>query len=203
MNLARVVYVLTIWVLVAGTLVTAAGPHGGDAEARRLGWPLGDVARIHAVSVDVLVVVTLFLVVALMRTPAPRRALNTASVTIAVMVAQGLLGYVQYFNRIPPVLVGFHVFGAVCVFICVQQLLLELRVTDAPVGSLEREASAPAGISMRPAWKSARPGRSCRRCSPCSKRARRTSVSPRITSSSRSATICGTRTKTVRVSTRC
>jgi cytochrome c oxidase assembly protein subunit 15 len=150
MNLARVVYVLTIWVLVAGTLVTAAGPHGGDAEARRLGWPLGDVARIHAVSVDVLVVVTLFLVVALMRTPAPRRALNTASVTIAVMVAQGLLGYVQYFNRIPPVLVGFHVFGAVCVFICVQQLLLELRVADAPVGSLEREASAPAGVATVP-----------------------------------------------------
>src|SRR5689334_20946364 len=41
MNLARVVYALTIWVLVAGTLVTAAGPHGGDAEATRLGWPLG------------------------------------------------------------------------------------------------------------------------------------------------------------------
>src|SRR5690242_11199165 len=30
-NLARAVYALTIWVLVLGTLVTAAGPHGGDA----------------------------------------------------------------------------------------------------------------------------------------------------------------------------
>jgi cytochrome c oxidase assembly protein subunit 15 len=66
------------------------------------------------------------------------------------MVAQGVLGYVQYFNRIPPLLVGFHVFGAVCVFICVQQLLLELRVADAPVGSLEREASAPAGVATVP-----------------------------------------------------
>src|SRR5262249_56243709 len=81
-NLARAVYVLTIFVLVAGTLVTAAGPHGGDAQARRLGWPLGDVARIHGISVDVLIVVTLVLVVALMRAPAPRRALNVASVTI-------------------------------------------------------------------------------------------------------------------------
>jgi hypothetical protein len=26
--------------------------------------------------------------------------------------------------------VGFHVFGAVCVFVCVQQLLLELTVAD-------------------------------------------------------------------------
>jgi hypothetical protein len=56
-----------------------------------------------------------------------------ASVTVAVMAAQGVLGYVQYFNRIPPLLVGFHVFGAVCVFVCVQQLLLELSVADGRV----------------------------------------------------------------------
>ena len=34
------------------------------------------------------------------------------------------------FEKIPAVLVGIHVFGAVCVFMCVQQLLLELRVAD-------------------------------------------------------------------------
>ncbi len=147
MNLARVVYVLTISVLVAGTLVTAAGPHGGDAQARRLGWALGDVARIHGISVDVLIVVTLVLVVALMRVPAPRRALNVASVTIVVMAAQGVLGYVQYFNRIPPLLVGFHVFGAVCVFICVQQLLLELRVADEPAPLVEPDPTTPAGVA--------------------------------------------------------
>jgi cytochrome c oxidase assembly protein subunit 15 len=129
-TLARAVYLLTIWVLVVGTLVTAAGPHGGDVKARRLGYPLGDVARIHGISVDVLIVLTLFLVVALARLPAPRRVLNIASVTVVVMTAQGILGYVQYFNRIPALLVGFHVFGAVCVFSCVQQLVLELWVTD-------------------------------------------------------------------------
>jgi cytochrome c oxidase assembly protein subunit 15 len=126
MVLARAVYALTIWVVVVGTLVTAAGPHGGDVKARRLGWPLGDVARVHGVSVDVLVALTLTLVVVLVRTGAPRRVLNVASLTVFVMAAQGVLGYVQYFNRIPAVLVGFHVFGAVCVFTCVQQLLLEL-----------------------------------------------------------------------------
>src|SRR4051794_1516662 len=65
---ARAVYGLTIWVLVLGTLVTAAGPHGGDGEARRLGWPLGDVARVHGISVDILVVLTFTLVVVLIRT---------------------------------------------------------------------------------------------------------------------------------------
>ena len=126
LTLARAVYGLTIWVLVVGTLVTAAGPHGGDVKARRLGWPLGDVARVHGISVDLLVVLTLVLVVTLVRTRAPRRVLNLASLTVVVMTAQGILGYVQYFNRIPPLLVGIHVFGAVCVFTCVQLLLLEL-----------------------------------------------------------------------------
>ena len=132
LNLARAVYALTIWVLVLGTLVTAAGPHGGDAEARRLSIPLADLARLHGVSVDVLVALTLALVVCLVRTHAPRHALTVASVTIAVMAAQGALGYIQYFEQIPALLVGFHVFGAVCVFVCVQQLLLELRVVQLP-----------------------------------------------------------------------
>lgn len=130
LTLARAVYALTIWVLVVGTLVTAAGPHGGDVKARRLGWPLGDVARVHGISVDALVALTLVLIVVLVRVRAPRRALNIATLTVIFMAAQGVLGYVQYFNRIPAVLVGFHVFGAVCVFTCVQQLLLELRVAD-------------------------------------------------------------------------
>jgi heme a synthase len=130
LTLARAVYALTIWVVVVGTLVTAAGPHGGDVQARRLGWPLGDVARVHGISVDLLVALTLALVVSLVRARAPRRALNVASVTVVAMAAQGILGYVQYFDRIPAVLVGFHVFGAVCVFTCVQQLLLELHVVD-------------------------------------------------------------------------
>ncbi len=132
LNLARAVYALTIWVLVLGTLVTAAGPHGGDAEAKRLSIPLTDLARVHGASVDVLLALTLVLVVCLARTHAPRRALTVASATVAVMAAQGVLGYVQYFEEIPALLVGFHVFGAVCVFVCVQQLLLELRVVQPP-----------------------------------------------------------------------
>jgi cytochrome c oxidase assembly protein subunit 15 len=136
-SLARAVYALTIWVLVMGTLVTAAGPHGGDAKARRVSIPLSDLARVHGVSVDLLVALTLVLVVCLVRAQAPRRVLTVASITIAVMAAQGALGYIQYFEQIPAVLVGFHVFGAVCVFVCVQQLLLELRVVQRPARSLD------------------------------------------------------------------
>jgi cytochrome c oxidase assembly protein subunit 15 len=124
--LVRVVYVWTIGVLVIGTLVTAAGPHGGDRDARRLGIPMSDLARTHAVAVDVLVVLTLVTVVVLVRTRAQRAVLSTASLALGAMVAQGVLGYVQYAQEVPAVLVGFHVFGAVLVFAAVQQLALSI-----------------------------------------------------------------------------
>jgi len=134
------VYVWTIAAVIAGTLVTAAGPHGGDREARRLTWPIVDAARVHGTLVDVLVVLSLVTVWLLVRTRAPRRVLVAASFALAAMVAQGVLGYVQYFEAIPAVLVGFHVFGAVLVFAAVQQL--ELAVWE-PVGSDTRAAVRP------------------------------------------------------------
>jgi heme a synthase len=124
----RVVVGGTVWVLLLGTLVTAAGPHGGDVQARRLDIPLVDLARAHGASVDVLVVLVAVLVAALVRVRAPSRVLAAASATIIAMIAQGVLGYVQYDRAIPALLVGFHVFGAAIVFVCVMELLLELRV---------------------------------------------------------------------------
>jgi cytochrome c oxidase assembly protein subunit 15 len=128
LSLVRAVYAGTIWVLLLGTLVTAAGPHGGDPKATRLNVPLVDLARAHGASVDVLVLAVAVLVVVLVRARAPRRVLAAASATVAAMMAQGILGYVQYAKAIPAILVGFHVFGAAIVFVCVQQLLLETRV---------------------------------------------------------------------------
>ncbi len=136
-GLVRVVYVWTIGVVIVGTLVTAAGPHGGDRDAKRLGIPITDLARVHGVAVDALVVLTLVTAYVLVRSRAPRVVLSTVSVVIAAMVAQGVLGYVQYAAAIPAVLVGFHVFGAVLVFASVQQLVLSTRAPGtSPAGDL-------------------------------------------------------------------
>ena len=124
------VYAMTLWVVVVGTLVTAVGPHGGDRDAKRLDWQLTDIARVHSVSVDILVGVVVVLVFVLWRQRAPRRVLTTVSVVLAAMIAQGILGYVQYFQAIPALLVGFHVAGAVLVFGSVQWLVLELTQPD-------------------------------------------------------------------------
>jgi cytochrome c oxidase assembly protein subunit 15 len=145
---AGAIYVLTLWVLIAGTLVTAAGPHGGDREAKRLSWQLPDLARIHAVSVDVLVALVVVFVVVLVRARAPRRVLVAASVMLAAMVAQGTLGYVQYAEGIPALLVGFHVAGAVSVFGAVQWMVLELRT---PAFTARMRAEHVGRLEERPA----------------------------------------------------
>ncbi|MGO9872644.1 MAG: COX15/CtaA family protein [Acidimicrobiia bacterium] len=135
--LVRIVYVWTIGVVIAGTLVTAAGPHGGDADAKRLNIPITDLARIHGTSVDTLVVLTLVTAVVLARSHAPRVVLTTTSCAIAAMIAQGILGYVQYAEAIPALLVGFHVFGAVVVFAAVQQLELATRTPDVGAAGID------------------------------------------------------------------
>ncbi len=149
--LARAVYVLTVWVLIAGTIVTAAGPHGGDATAKRLAWPIPDAARLHGASVDVLLVCVLLLALMLWRDRAPHRVLTVVSVYLVLGCAQAVLGYVQYFDAIPPLLVGFHVAGAVLVFSAATQLQLELTV-PAPVAATRQSPAAPpvpAGVAPR------------------------------------------------------
>jgi cytochrome c oxidase assembly protein subunit 15 len=130
--------------------VTAAGPHGGDRDAKRIGIPITDLARTHAVAVDLLVILTLVTAIVLVRTGAPRPVLTTASVAIGAMVAQGVLGYVQYAQAVPAVLVGFHVFGAVLVFAAVQQLALSItapveRGPTGVVGAARSDLRVPVG----------------------------------------------------------
>lgn len=118
----------TLWVLVWGTLLTAAGPHGGDELADRLSWPIPTVARIHAVSVDVLVAFVLCATLFAVRRRAPAVALRGLGWIMAAMVAQGTLGYVQYVNDIPATLVWFHVVGATLVALAVFELAMSVGV---------------------------------------------------------------------------
>ena len=51
-------------VVFTGTLVTGSGPHAGDEDAERLGFDIGAVARVHAVSVLTTIAVTLLMMLA-------------------------------------------------------------------------------------------------------------------------------------------
>ena len=123
----RVILGVSSAVLIAGTLVTGAGPHGGDAKATRLTWAIPTVARIHGALVWTLVGCVLALVVMLHKERAPAPAMLAVEMLLGVIVLQGSLGYYQYLNGIPALAVGFHVFGAVLVFSSAQWLQFTLR----------------------------------------------------------------------------
>jgi cytochrome c oxidase assembly protein subunit 15 len=110
-----------------GTVVTASGPHGGDEKAERFDFALPSVTRIHSSAVILLVAGTIGLLVALHRQRAPFAVRHRAEVLLGVLLAQGAIGYAQYFSDVPPLLVGIHVAGAAACWIAVLVLALEAR----------------------------------------------------------------------------
>ncbi|MBE1536115.1 COX15/CtaA family protein [Actinomadura algeriensis] len=114
-------------VLVAGTVVTGTGPHAGDASSRRWGFEITDVTRVHSVTAWITCGLVVVMAVALHRTSAPAAARRRVHELLALVVAQGALGYVQYFLGVPAVLVVLHMLGAVLMWIAAFRLFFALR----------------------------------------------------------------------------
>jgi heme a synthase len=111
----------------AGTVVTGTGPLAGNAAAPRYHLPLEGVTQLHADIGWLFAGLAVALAVGLRLTGAPPRAVRLGWTLLAVMAAQGVLGYIQYFTGLPPVLVGFHVLGSVLVWITALRLFFALR----------------------------------------------------------------------------
>ncbi|MCB0996475.1 MAG: heme A synthase [Acidimicrobiales bacterium] len=135
LNRARVISAVACVAVFTGTMVTASGPHGGDEEVDRLGFDVPDIARVHGITVMVLLALAISLVVHLRRTAAPADLRAHAGVLLGVLVAQAAIGYIQYFTDVPVVLVGTHVAGATALFIAVVWFHLRVR-HPAPVRTL-------------------------------------------------------------------
>ncbi|GAA3657447.1 COX15/CtaA family protein [Nocardioides ginsengisoli] len=103
------------WVVLwLGTVVTGSGPHSGDLSSRRTGLNPEVVSHVHGFSVWLLVALTVALVVASRRS-GDRWVATFASALLVVELAQGLIGYVQFFTDLPEILVGAHMLGAALV----------------------------------------------------------------------------------------
>ncbi|HXV94656.1 MAG TPA: heme A synthase, partial [Pseudonocardia sp.] len=127
--------------LVAGTLVTAAGPHSGDAATPRLSLGVETTAQIH---VDLLFAYLGLLVglgFALRAASAPRGLQRRYAVLMAVVLAQGALGGIQYALGVPEVLVSLHVLGAA---------LTTVAAAAVWAGTVERPQSAGVAQEARP-----------------------------------------------------
>lgn len=127
-------FALSCLAIFTGTIVTGSGPHAGDETAERLAIDIPDAARVHGVTVVVTILLALFLAVRTMREPQLKSALQQAlSVWIVAGVIQAAIGYIQYFNGVPALLVGVHVVGATIVMWASTLVLLATRSTPSAV----------------------------------------------------------------------
>jgi cytochrome c oxidase assembly protein subunit 15 len=114
-------------VLYVGTVVTGSGPHAGDADAPRNGLDPESLSQLHTDFVFLLVGLTVGSLLALLAVGAPRRAVLAAGTLLAVELAQGVVGFVQYVTGLPVALVAMHLLGAALVSAAMTWLLLGVR----------------------------------------------------------------------------
>jgi cytochrome c oxidase assembly protein subunit 15 len=114
-------------VLVVGTVVTGSGPHSGDPAAGRTGLDPELMSQLHADVVFLLIGLTVALLVALHATDSPGRVRRAARDLLVVQLAQGVVGYAQYFTHLPALLVLLHMAGAVLITVCTARLLWAVR----------------------------------------------------------------------------
>ncbi|MER5180669.1 COX15/CtaA family protein [Streptomyces sp. NPDC002896] len=136
-----------VWVLVAasvllimvGTVVTGAGPHAGDSsDVPRMPVDWEAVAKLHAVLAWIVVTLTFALWFVLKAVDAPKGPLHRTRDLFLVLLAQGAIGYVQYFTDLPEALVALHMLGSAVMWIAVLRVLLSLR---------ERPVEEPAAVA--------------------------------------------------------
>ena len=114
--------------IVFGTLVTGTGPHAGDERAIRLGFDLRTITRAHSMFVLLCVGLTLFLFVRIKKQTREWEILGRPlEIFLAAAVAQGALGYLQYFSGVPAQMVALHVALAIAVWISALKLGLAAR----------------------------------------------------------------------------
>ncbi len=131
-HLAWINMAVSFAVIVAGVVVTGSGPHSGDHGAKRNGLDPDRLSQVHADLVFLLVGLTVALWFALRAVGAPAEAVRAAAVLFWVEMAQGVIGFVQYFTHLPVLLVGLHMLGSGLVWTATLAVLWSLR-TRPPV----------------------------------------------------------------------
>ena len=132
-NVTRVVTSLTFIVLLLGVVVTGTGPHAGDADAKRYPFNFRAVSWLHADAVIALICLTvaLYLVVKVSESPEVKKLFGRMIlIFLAICLAQGAIGYLQYLTGLPELLVGAHLLGATLVWIHGWRLNLTGRTNE-------------------------------------------------------------------------
>ncbi len=123
-TMAWTTYGVAWLVLYAGTVVTGAGPHAGDASAPRNDLDPLQLSQLHADLVFLLIGLTVGL---WFLTRATGRDTRPVLTLLAVEASQAVVGYVQYFAGLPVGVVLLHMLGASLVMASVSWVLVTAR----------------------------------------------------------------------------
>lgn len=116
--LGKTLVFLSAMILILGTIVTGSGPHSGDAKTTvRFQLDPRVISWLHADVVIFFVGLLVAMVLMLRMIDAPKLAQKRSIALLALSLAQGLIGYVQYFTGLPELLVALHIVGALLVWL--------------------------------------------------------------------------------------
>ena len=123
-------------VLVAGTLVTAAGPHAGDASpyrtVPRLRIEITTLVHAHSSLLVAYLGLLVGLGFGLLAVHATRPVLLRLGVLVLLVFAQAAVGTVQFFTGVPAALVAVHVAGAAACTAATAALWASMRERTEP-----------------------------------------------------------------------
>jgi heme a synthase len=123
-NYVKIVTLVGLAVIILGTITTGSGPHSGDEIAARFNLDIRVIAWLHADSVLLFVGLIVGLLVISRINPDSKHIYKITRILFIICLVQGFIGYVQWFNGLPWILVSFHVIGAVITWIAITNLAL-------------------------------------------------------------------------------
>jgi len=118
---------LTALVIFAGTIVTGSGPHAGDSAAERFNLDSRTMAWLHADLVIALFGVSIALLIAIrlgLSGVAHQVLSGRIQIFLIIALAQGGIGYIQYFTKLPEALVAAHIIGSIAVWLSAWNLFI-------------------------------------------------------------------------------
>ncbi|GAA2235839.1 COX15/CtaA family protein [Streptomyces amakusaensis] len=127
-RLSWAIVAASVALITLGTAVTGSGKHAGDSsDVERMPWDWAAAAQLHAASAWLVcaLAVAMWLVLRVVDAPDDIRA--RARELLILLLAQGGIGYLQYFTGVPEILVGAHMLGSALMWIAVVRLALSLR----------------------------------------------------------------------------
>jgi cytochrome c oxidase assembly protein subunit 15 len=122
--MSRTHLVLTAAVIAVGTVVTGSGPNAGDVSAPRFHIHIQSIAWLHADLVIALIALTALMFFVIF----PYRLLRKrVAIFGLIALGQGAIGFLQYYQGLPELLVGAHLLGVTLIWISAWRIHLATR----------------------------------------------------------------------------